>query len=104
MPTLYKTEFSIAAIGSIARDSSISSATTIAIPANATGVLIQADTGDVRFTFDGTEPTSTLGLVLIDGAPATRLDLFPGAEIKVLSASGAVNYQFYRAQDSNGLF
>lgn len=93
-----KSNFSFNPVGSITRNASITSATSITISPTASGIFLQADTGDVRFTFDGTTPTSTLGLILKNGASATRLDLQPGTVVKVISASGAINYQQFKAE------
>lgn len=47
---------------------SVKTATDLTIPANATGVELQADTSDIRYTMDdATDPTQITGMVLVNG-------------------------------------
>lgn len=104
MAKYYKSIFTVTPVDGMARDATISTATTLTLPSDATGVMLQADTADVRFTIDGTTPTSTLGLILSSSAAPLRVDLYPGAEVKVISATGAINYQYFRTEDVKGVF
>lgn len=104
MARYYKSIFTITPVDGMARDATISTATALTIPSDASGVMLQADTADVRFTIDGTTPTSTLGLILSSTAAPLRIDLYPGAVVTVISATGAINYQFFRTEDVNGTF
>jgi hypothetical protein len=87
-------EFSVVPVGSMTRNASISTATTLTIPARATGLYLQGETADVYYTLDGSTPTTTNGFILQD-KELVRLDLFTGATVKVISASGAVRYQAF---------
>ena len=40
----------------------------LTVPADTHGVLLQAETQNVRYTMDGTNPTQTSGMLLIAGA------------------------------------
>lgn len=65
--------------------------TTLSVDSRATGVLIQAETQNVRYTLDGTNPTSSLGFVLTADADPVIIPKNSDITIKVLrSASGAV--------------
>ncbi len=37
----------------------------LTVPAKATGVEIQADTAPIRYTMDGTDPTTTAGMIFL---------------------------------------
>ena len=104
MSKLYKSIYTVIPVDSPTRNASISTATAVTLPSDATGVFLQADTDDVRYTIDGTTPTGTLGMILVSGNDMTQLDLYPGAEVNVISASGAINYQFFRREDTRGIF
>lgn len=80
------------------RDTTISSATSFTSPpAGATGVVVQAETKDIRLTCDGTTPTSTTGLLLTAG---DSIVLFGDiAKLKVIetAASAAVSLTYLSA-------
>ena len=74
-------------------------ATGIPVPGGATGILMQTRTQNVRFTLDGTTPTSTVGFQLsTSNNDITYLPLKEGTTIIVISeTSGAVfQYQFVK--------
>lgn len=48
----------------VVADATVDSVTELTIPAGATGAEIQADSNPVRYTLDGTAPTSSSGMVL----------------------------------------
>lgn len=94
-------QFSIIPVGNFTRNTSIATATTITIPATATGIIIQADAADATYTFDSadgsaTTATADVGFDLLDGEPPVRIDLYPGATLSVISATGEIKYQFFR--------
>lgn len=91
-----QSEFQFIPVGSFTRNASISAATSLTIPARATGILLQADTATVYYTLDGTTPTTTAGFIL-QANELVRIDLFKGGIVKVISATGAVRYQFFGA-------
>lgn len=94
-------QFSIVPVGSFTRDTTISTATALTVPSNATGIIMQADAADLTYTLDGTTPTADVGFDLIDGDPPVRIDLYPGAVVNVISATGEVKYQFFRIATNN---
>lgn len=90
----FKINESVRSVGTCTRVA-LTTAQTVTLPANANSILISADGQPIRFTIDGTTPTSTLGITLAVNQPL-RLDLFPGAAVKAIetTASGFLNYQF----------
>lgn len=90
----FKADASVRAVGTCSRIA-LTTAQTVTLPNNANSILISADGQPIRFTIDGTTPTSTLGITLAVNQPL-RLDLFPGAVLKAIetAASGFLNYQF----------
>lgn len=103
MSKYFPSLFSFVPVDSPAADTSISTATTITIPNDATGIIMQAFTADVYYTLDGTTATSDNGFLLDTDKDPTRLDLYPGATISVISATGAVRYHFFRTSDHMSL-
>lgn len=47
---------------------SLSAAVAPTVPANTERCLLQAETQNVRFRDDGTDPTATVGMILVAGA------------------------------------
>ena len=74
----------------------ISSATTITIPDGATKIMIQALTQNVRFTLDGTAPTTSKGFQLQVGQMPVIIPLGRSTVIKVIeeAATADLQYQF----------
>jgi len=74
----------------------ISSATTITVPSGATQLMVQTLTQNVRFTLDGTAPTTSLGFQLKAGDPVLILPVSAGMNIKVIqeAATASLQYQF----------
>lgn len=73
-------------------------ASTIAAPANAVKVLIQGDSSNtdcIRYRFDGTAATATVGVVAQAGQDSGQLD--SGMSVSVASCSGTqkVNVQYF---------
>lgn len=103
MAKLFPSQFSIVPVSTPQADDSISSATAITVPSNATGIMMQAFTADVYYTLDGTTATTANGFLLFTDGGVTRVDLYPGAEISVISSSGEIRYHFFRVSDSSSL-
>ncbi len=85
--------------GSMARDTTISAATTLAKPTSSSGALwlfIQAFTQNVRITFDGTTPTATVGFSLLTTDGLVKLLIGDKATVKVIqeSATASVEYMW----------
>ena len=83
--------------GSHNQDATISSATTLTKPSSgAAKLLIQAVDQNVRFTLDGTAPTTSKGFVLKADWPPILLQVGTGVTVKVIeeTATGGVEYQW----------
>lgn len=77
---------------------SVSTAQTISAPANAVRVLIQADptnTDCIRYRFDGTAATSTVGMVLYTAQDTGQLDTGLGVSVVACSGTQKVNVQYF---------
>lgn len=72
----------------------ISSATTLTIPAGATQLMIQALTQNVRFTLDGTTPTASLGFQLAAGDPPIILPISSTTVVKVIQETATASLQY----------
>lgn len=78
-----------------------SSVTTLSVPRQANAVLVRA-TGsyDIRFTIDGTTPTTSLGFVLLNDAPeALFIPVGRNSQLKFIRDEGSdatLEYQFVR--------
>lgn len=86
-------------IGAMGRVTTLSSVQTLPIPTNANRVILQAETNNVRFTLDGTDPNATGGqengfLLLKNGI--YEHDFHANNVIKIIevTASAQLNYQF----------
>lgn len=75
-------------------------ATTLSVPLNANGILIQALTQNVRFTLDGTTPTSSKGFQLKAGDPPLMIPLQRQIVLKfVAETAGAIlEYEYSGAR------
>jgi hypothetical protein len=84
-------------VGSHTGGTSISSATTLTIPNGARYVLVQALAQNVRYTLDGTTPTTTLGFQLKAGDPPRSIWCETGVTLKFIeeAATASLQYQFY---------
>lgn len=83
-------------VGSHTTNSSLASAVTLTRPAGANRIMLQAFTQNVRFTLDGTVPTSSAGFRLDVG---TYIVLpFTSTAITVIeeSASASIQYQWMK--------
>lgn len=99
MAKYFPSQFSFIPVGDPGADDSISTATDITVPSNATGLFLQAFTDDVYYTIDGTTATSNNGFLLATTDGVVRLDLYPKATISVISASGEIRYHAFRVSD-----
>ena len=61
---------------------------------NAEAVLIQALTQNVRFTLDGTDPTTSLGCLLTAGNDPILIPYPPGTTLKVIEAAATASIQY----------
>lgn len=72
----------------------ISSAVTLTPPAGANRILIQALTQNVRYTLDGTDPTSTLGFQLKAGDGPIVLSMGQAIVLKVIQEAATASLQY----------
>jgi hypothetical protein len=89
-------QYTAAAVGAHGQDATVSGATSIAVPDGASHMLIQAQTQNVRFTLDGTAPTTTKGFLVPAGTDPLLVPVPAGGTVKVIetAASATVDYQF----------
>lgn len=89
--------FTITPIGAHTSNGTLSSAITPSIPTGANVVLLVAYTQAIRYTLDGTTPTSTTGF-RVPVQTVTEIALGRGAVLKIIeeTASASVQYQFGR--------
>jgi trimeric autotransporter adhesin len=71
----------------------ISTAKTLTKPTGASKIIIQALTQNVRFTLDGTAPTTTLGFQLVAGGVPFIIEV-PGTSIKVIQEAATASLQY----------
>jgi len=69
------------------------------IPAGANLALLQAETQNIRWRDDGTAPTTTVGMILIQGAHQPTLYAGTLSKLQFIDATagGILNVTFYRA-------
>ncbi len=85
--------------GAHQQDATVSSATTLTKPGSgASKLLIQAVDQNLRFTLDGTAPTTSKGFVLKADWPPLLLQVGEGVTVRVIeeTATGGVEYQWGR--------
>lgn len=78
--------------------SSLSTAQTIAVPSGAVGVLLQAETQNVRVRFDGVNPTAGgTGFVVVAGGDPMFYPVSADMGIRAIeeSASAELQYLFF---------
>lgn len=101
--TLQRNPNAFALIGTHQQDTTIATATVLTLPSGANGMLLQCTGTNVRYTLDGTAPTTTRGFVLVANASPVLIT-FPTDDTVVTviesSASAAVEYQFVRLYNS----
>ena len=92
--------FNFRALGAHSSGATISSATVLTIPAGASGILIQTFTQNVRYTLDGTIPTSAVGFQLKAADPPVFIPLDSDVIFTVIeeAATAVLQYQFLRAK------
>lgn len=82
-------------------ESSLSSAVTITVPSGAVGVLLQAETQNVRVRFDGTNPAAGgTGFVIVAGGDPQFFAISSDMDLRAIeeSASAELQYLFYVQQ------
>lgn len=84
-------------VGAHGRDTSIDTATPIPIPDGARYVMLAAYAQNLRYTLDGTTPTTAIGFLVVKDAPPVTIYVETGVTLQVISATAGaeVQYQFY---------
>lgn len=79
------------------RITSLSSKQSLTIPSGTTHAWIQAESQDVRARFDGTDPTSTSGMVIRADDPPIEIyyDLLKNAEFIEEAASAQLSVTYF---------
>lgn len=92
---------SLGRTGTHGNSASLSSVVTIPIPSDAALVCMQAETQNVRYTLDGTNPVaSTTGFVLAANGDPLYVPVNSSMTLKVIQAAATarLQYQFFREQ------
>lgn len=74
----------------------------LTVPANATGVEIQADTQNVRYTMDGTTPTDSSGMLFLTTSEPKFFGIDALRAIKFIQGAGgagALNFHYHAGRD-----
>lgn len=74
---------------------SLASAAALTVPANATVALIQAESQSVRWRDDGTDPTTTVGMVLSAGESMFFTGSLVAFRAIEITASAKLNISYY---------
>jgi hypothetical protein len=82
-------------VGSHTSNGTLGSAVTLTKPAGANVIIIQCTGQNVRYTLDGTTPTTTVGFLLVADQPPVKMPV-GGAAVKVIqvSATATIQYQW----------
>lgn len=83
----------MALVGAHARNASLSSAATLATPAGANVLMIQALTQNVRYTLDGSVPTASQGFRLSAGT-LTTIPVGNGTTVKIIEETGSASVEY----------
>lgn len=73
---------------------SISAAQTLTPPAGATKLRLQTLTQAVRYTLDGTTPTTSVGFQLAAAAAPIVIQVTPGTVVRVIQESATASLQY----------
>lgn len=74
----------------------LTSATALTVPATATYAIIQAESVDVRWRDDGTNPTASVGMLLFAGASQTFSGDLTTLKFIQTQASSILNVSYYK--------
>lgn len=81
-------------LGSHSSGADISSAVTLTAPAGATKLRMQAITQNVRYTLDGSTPTTSSGFELLAGDPAIIVPIESNTTVKVIEETSAADLEY----------
>ena len=74
----------------------------LTVPAKATLVEIQADTQNVRYTMDGSNPTQTVGMLFLTTEPPRQFTIDDLNRIRFIRGSGSdgnLNFHYLSGRD-----
>lgn len=86
----------------IVASAAVKDASSLNIPSTATSARLQADTSDIRYTMDGSNPTQTSGMVLVNGLePEDFLiqDVYNIRFTRGSASDGNLNIHYYNGND-----
>lgn len=72
----------------------VTTAVTLVQPAGANKALLQALTQNVRYTLDGTAPTTSKGFQLKAGDPPRQIIVDGGITLKAIAETGTASLQY----------
>lgn len=75
--------------------SALKAVVTLTVPTGATFALIQAQTQNVRWTDDGSNPTASVGMLLATGAPSQFSSSLSVLKFIQTTASAVLNISYY---------
>jgi hypothetical protein len=74
---------------------SLSSATALTVPTGSKVALIQAETKDVRWRDDGTNPTASVGMIIAAGETLAYTGTLSAIKLIESAASAKLNVSYY---------
>ena len=86
----------------VASGASAKTVSDLTVPAKATHAELQADTQNVRYTMDGTVPTSTSGMLFLTTEPPKTFLIEDVKRIKFIQVAvgaGALNIHYFAGRD-----
>lgn len=97
------TNFGFIPAGAYVAPTAANPALSVTIPDYASGMLISAHGGIVRFTVDGTTTaTGSIGFPIANNS-YVELNMIPGTVVSLFSTANNVSYQFVKRIDSDSL-
>lgn len=87
-------DFPFTPISSHVSAPNISSSTLLTPPVNATKILWQALTANVRYTLDGSTPSASSGFQIKAGDPPFIVQLSSGISIRVIQEAGGADLEY----------
>lgn len=67
------------------------------IPSDATIAVVQAETGDVRWRADGTNPTASVGMMLYEGAERTFVGNLSAVKLIASTTGAIISVHYFKA-------
>lgn len=81
-------------IGAHVDGADVSSAVALTPPAGARKLLIQTTTQNIRYTLDGTTPTTALGFVMVANDPPLIIVLEDGVTVTLIEEAATADVQY----------